>query len=183
VLVSSRGPCAKAIRLRTRAFARDAGALCVSPASRPVPKYVRMVEARMTRRTNQDRADVERVFNKYLESINAADVALASQVWLQSPEILVVTPFGRFKGWDSVRDDIYVNFAQKQLRQRNLHTSNVSIVVAGDAAWLVYDFAFTATWADGRPLTSNGWESHGYLKTVNGWRIAHLHYSVPAALQ
>ena len=137
----------------------------------------------MTRSTNQDRADVELVFNKYLESINAADVALASQVWLQSPDVLVVTPFGRFKGWDSVRDDIYVNFAQKQLRQRNLHTSNVSIVVAGDAAWLVYDFAFTATWADGRPLTSNGWESHGYLKTVNGWRIAHLHYSVPAALQ
>jgi len=126
---------------------------------------------------------VRMVFNKYLESINAADVALASQVWWSSPDVLVVTPFGRFKGWDSVRDDIYVNFAQKQLRQRNLQTSNVSIVVAGDAAWLVYDFAFTATWADGRPLTSNGWESHGYLKTVNGWRIAHLHYSVPAALQ
>jgi ketosteroid isomerase-like protein len=141
------------------------------------------MEARMTRSTNRDRADVEQVFNKYLESVNAADVALASQVWLQSPDVLVVTPFGRFKGWDSVRDDIYVNFTQKQLRQRNLHTSNVSIVVAGDAAWLVYDFAFTATWADGRPLTSNGWESHGYLKTVNGWRIAHLHYSVPAAPQ
>lgn len=138
---------------------------------------------RRTPDPSEDRADVEQVFNKYLRSLNAGDVALASQVWLQSPDVLVVTPFGRFKGWDSVRDDIYVNFAQKQLRQRNLHTSNVSIVVAGDAAWLVYDFAFTATWADGRPLTSNGWESHGYLKTVNGWRIAHLHYSVPAAPQ
>ena len=36
----------------------------------------------------QDRTDVEQVFNKYLESINAADVALASQVWLQSPDVL-----------------------------------------------------------------------------------------------
>ena len=132
----------------------------------------------MTRSANQDRADVEQVFSKYVESIDAADVALAAQVWLQSPDVLVVTPFGRFKGWDGVRDDIYVNFTQKQLRQRNLHTSNVSIVVAGDAAWLVYDFAFTATLGRWTASTSNGWESHGYLRTVDGWRIAHLHYSV-----
>ena len=76
---------------------------------------------RRTPDNSQDRADVEQVFNKYLQSINAGDVALASQVWLQSPDVLVVTPSGRFKGW----------------------------------------------------------ESHGYQRTANGWRIAHLHYSVP----
>ena len=50
----------------------------------------------------QDRTDVEQVFNKYLQSLDAADVALASNVWLQSPDVLVVTPLGRFKGWDGV---------------------------------------------------------------------------------
>ena len=128
--------------------------------------------------TSQDRADVEQVFNKYLQSINAADVALASQVWLQSPDVLVVTPSGRFKGWDSVQKDIYP-MMQKEFADRNVQASNVSIVVAGDAAWVVYDFVYTAKRADGQPFTSKGWESHGYQRTANGWRIAHLHYSVP----
>ena len=131
------------------------------------------------RAPDQDRADIEQVFNKYLQSLNKADVGLASEVWLQSPDVLVVTPAGRFKGWDSVRNDIYINSMQKQMRERHVEASNVSIVVAGDAAWLVYDFVFTATLADGRPLTTKGWESHGYRRTPDGWRIAHLHYSVP----
>jgi hypothetical protein len=93
---------------------------------------------RRTPDNSQDRADVQQVFAKYLQSIDAGDVALASQVWLQSPDVLVVTPVGRF-----------------------------------------YDFVFTAKRADGQPFTSKGWESHGYQRTANGWRIAHLHYSVP----
>ena len=52
----------------------------------------------------QDRTDVEQVFNKYLQSLDEADVALASKVWLQSPDVLVVTPLGRFKGWDGVQE-------------------------------------------------------------------------------
>jgi len=131
----------------------------------------------------QDRADLEQVFNKYLQSLNGADVALASQVWLQRPDVLVVTPFGRFQGWESVKRDIYINILQQQMREPKVQASNVSMVVAGDAAWLVYDFVFTAKWADGRPLRSKGWESHGYQRTAEGWRIAHLHYSVPAAPQ
>ena len=125
----------------------------------------------------QDRADVEQVFNKYLQSLDAADVALASKVWLQSPDVLVVTPLGRFKGWDGVQE-IYANTLEKY-PERNVQASNVSIVVAGDTAWLVYDFMFTAKLADGKPFIAKGWESHGYLRTANGWRIAHLHYSVP----
>jgi ketosteroid isomerase-like protein len=108
---------------------------------------------------------------------DGADVALASQVWLQSPDVLVVTPLGRYTGWDGVKE-IYAK-TQKDFSARNVQASNVSIFVAGDVAWLVYDFVFTAKQADGRPLTAKGWESHGYLRTANGWRIAHLHYSVP----
>ena len=52
-------------------------------------------------------------------------------------------------------------------------------LVAGNAAWVVYDWVFTAKGANGEPVTSKGWESHGYQKTDQGWRIVHLHYSVP----
>jgi ketosteroid isomerase-like protein len=125
----------------------------------------------------RDRADIERVFNKYLQSLNGADVALASEVWLQSPDVLVVTPVGRFTGWDGVKE-IFAR-TKKEFSEWNVQADHVSIVVAGDAAWLVYDYVFTARLADGRPFTAKGWESHGYLRTSRGWRIAHLHYSVP----
>ena len=132
---------------------------------------------RRTPDNSQDRADVEQAFNTYRQSLESADVALASQVWLQSPDILVVTPFGRYNGWDGVKE-IYAR-TQKDFSARHLQANNVSIVVAGDVAFLVYDFVFTAKQANGSPLTAKGWESHGYLRTANGWRIAHLHYSVP----
>ena len=135
------------------------------------------VESRMRPDLDQDRADVEQVFNKYLQSLDAADVALASKVWLQSPDVLVVTPLGRFKGWDGVQE-IYAKTLE-EYPERKVQASNVSIVVAGDTAWLVYDFIFTAKLADGRRFIAKGWESHGYLRTSNGWRIAHLHYSLP----
>jgi ketosteroid isomerase-like protein len=127
---------------------------------------------------SQDRADIERVFNKYLRSLEAADVALAAEVWLQSPDVLIVTPIGRFQGWDGVKE-IWAR-TQQEFSERKVEASNISIVVAGDAAWLVYDFTFAAKLADGKPLLIKGWESHGYQKTADGWRIAHLHYSVPA---
>ena len=129
------------------------------------------------RSDSQDRADVERTFTKYLRSLEAADVALASQVWLQSPDVLVVTPIGRFQGWDGVKE-IWAR-TQQEFSERKVQVSNLSIVVAGDAAWLVYDFVFTAKLPDGKPLLLKGWESHGYQRTADGWRIAHLHYSIP----
>jgi len=128
---------------------------------------------------NQDRADIEAVFSKYLRSLEAADVALASEVWLQSRDVLVVTPIGRFRGWDGVKE-IWAR-TQKEFSERKVQASNVSVVVSGDAAWLVFDFVFTGKKADGKPLVLRGWESHGYLRTADGWRIAHLHYSVPSA--
>ena len=79
------------------------------------------------RSDSQDRAEVERVFHKYLQSLEAADVALASQVWLQSPDVLVVTPIGRFQGWDGVKE-IWAR-TQKEFSERKVQASNVSIVV------------------------------------------------------
>jgi len=128
---------------------------------------------------DQDKKGVQQVLDKYLESVKTADVKLGSEVWLQDPDILVVTPFGRFQGWDGVRDGIYVNFLQKVFIERSLQPSHLTIRVAGDAAWAVFDWTFTGKLANGQPITSKGWESHGYQRTSQGWRIVHLHYSVP----
>ena len=130
----------------------------------------------------QEKKNVRLVFDKYIESVNRADLTLASQVWLQSPDISAVTPLARFKGWESVRDDLYVNFLQKMFTERSLRPDNVAITVSGDTAWLVFDWTFAAKLAAGQPMSSKGWESHVYQKTDRGWVIAHLHYSVPPPL-
>jgi len=127
----------------------------------------------------RDEGAVRQLFETYLKSVNTADLTLASEIWLQSPDIVVVTPFGRFQGWDSVREEVYVKFLQAGFSARELRPSNVSIHVMGDSAWLVFDWAFTGTLTNGSAISSRGWESHVYRKTDGGWRIVHLHYSVP----
>jgi ketosteroid isomerase-like protein len=127
--------------------------------------------------TDQERSQIQQLLDKYLQSVNTADVTLASSVWLQSPGIVVVTPLGRFQGWDSVQKDLYVNFLQKGFLERTLQPSNIQIHVNGNSAWAVFDWNFKAKLANGQPFTSKGWESHVYEKTDGGWRITHLHYS------
>ncbi len=126
-----------------------------------------------------DRKNVQLLFEKYIQSVKTADAALASEIWSHAADIVVVTPFGRFEGWDSVRENIYVNFLQKAFSERNLQPSNVAIRVAGDTAWSVFDWTFTGKSPDGQTITSKGWESHVYQRTRAGWTIVALHYSVP----
>ena len=127
----------------------------------------------------QDESAIRQVFDSYIKSINMADVTLASDVWLQSPDVVAITPFGRYRGWERVRDEIYVKFLQGTFSERDLRPSDVTMLVNGDSASLAFDWAFTAKLTDGQPIASKGWETHVYRKTEKGWRIVHLHYSVP----
>jgi ketosteroid isomerase-like protein len=125
----------------------------------------------------QEKKNVQQAFEKYLESVNKADTELASQVWSQSPDTSAVTPLGRTKGWESIRDGLYVNVLQKGFAERSLRPDNLAITVSGSTAWVVYDWTFTAKLADGQPYSSKGWESQVFAKTDGQWRIVHLHYS------
>jgi ketosteroid isomerase-like protein len=129
--------------------------------------------------TKDEEKNVRQVFDRYLASVKTADVALASQIWLQSPNVSAVTPLGKYKGWQSVRDDVYVNFLQKAFTDRNLQAENFAVTVSGDAAWSVYDWTFTAKLPNGQSFSSKGWETHVYQKVDGRWLIAHLHYSSP----
>jgi ketosteroid isomerase-like protein len=126
---------------------------------------------------DEARKQIQQLLDTYFKSVNAADVTLASTIWLQSPDIVVVTPLGRTEGWDSVQRDLYVDFLQKAFLERDLRPSNVRIHVNGNSAWAVFDWSFTAKLANGQPFASKGRESHVYEKTDRGWRITHLHYS------
>jgi len=127
----------------------------------------------------QEKRDVRAVFERYLESVRTADLSIASSIWLQSPDVVAVTPFGRFQGWEGVRENIYVNFLKNSLTQRNLQAQNVAIRVMGNSAWLVFDWTFAGKMANGQAINSKGSESHVYEKVGREWRISHLHYSAP----
>jgi ketosteroid isomerase-like protein len=127
----------------------------------------------------QDETAVRQQLEIYVKSVNAADETLASEIYAQSPDLVVVTPMGRFHGWENVRDQLYVKFLQGMFMKRDLRPSNVSVQVRGDSAWLAYDWEFAGTLADGQPTASKGWETQVYQRTDRGWRIVHLHYSVP----
>jgi ketosteroid isomerase-like protein len=131
----------------------------------------------------EEESRVRKVLDEYFRSINAADVALAAEVWAQRPTVEAVTPIGRFKGWDSVRNELYINFLQKLFSERRLTPSGVTVRVVGDAAWAVFDWSFAAKRADGQPFASKGWESHVYEKVDGRWVIVQLHYSAPAQPQ
>ncbi len=126
---------------------------------------------------------VREVLDTYLRSVEGADVTLASEVWAQSPAVEAVTPLGRFKGWNAVRDGLYINFLQRSFSERHLTASDVSVRVAGDAAWAVFDWAFAATLTDGQPFMSRGWESHVYHRVNDRWALVQLHYSAPVQPQ
>lgn len=126
---------------------------------------------------------VREVLDRYLSSIDAADVALAAEVWAHGPTVEAVTPIGRFKGWDSVRNGLYINFLQKLFSERRLTSSDLSVQVVGDTAWAVFDWSFAAKRADGQPFASKGWESHVYQKVNSRWVIVQMHYSAPAQPQ
>jgi ketosteroid isomerase-like protein len=126
----------------------------------------------------QEKANVRQVLDKYLQSVNGADLQIASEIWSQTPDTSVVAPFGRFEGWEKVREGVYVNFLQK-LTERRLQAENIAIHVDGETAWAAFDWNFAGKLANGQPVNSKGWESHVYRKTPRGWVIVHLHYSVP----
>jgi ketosteroid isomerase-like protein len=55
----------------------------------------------------------------------------------------------------------------------------VSIRIEGSAAWVAFDWELDGAFADGSPAKFTGWETQVHRKTADGWRIAHVHYSVP----
>ncbi|HZR25814.1 MAG TPA: nuclear transport factor 2 family protein [Vicinamibacterales bacterium] len=125
-------------------------------------------------------AAVRQTFDRYIESVNGADLTIASQIWSHTTDVIVVTPFGRFAGWDAVQKSVYVDFLKNSFTERKLQPSNVAVVVNGDTAWLTFDWTFSGKMtANGQTIASKGWESHVYRKGRDGWRIVQLHYSVP----
>jgi ketosteroid isomerase-like protein len=122
---------------------------------------------------------IRRQIAKYTAALDAADIDLASQVWLTSPEVSFIHPAGHAHGWEEVKG-IY-KFFGSSFSERNLTVHDVSVHVNGETAWAEFYWRFVAKQSkDGSTVQTDGRETQIYDRVENRWRLVHVHYSGPA---
>ena len=126
-----------------------------------------------------DAADVRAILDRYVKAVNEADENGFRELWAQPNDVSYVNPLQRLRSWDELQG-FWQSLMQTYSVRRELKPSSVTIHVDGGAAWAVFDWDFAGIQADGRPYQSRGWETQVYRNTDQGWRLAHVHYSVPA---
>jgi uncharacterized protein (TIGR02246 family) len=121
---------------------------------------------------------IKSLLEKYVKSVNAADTKLGAEVWDTSASL--IHPMGHEKGWEQIKTNFYENVMGKMFTKRELTAKDIAIHTLGDAAWLEFNWDFTATLsANSQPMTSKGRETQVLKKTDRGWRVLHVHYSIP----
>jgi ketosteroid isomerase-like protein len=115
---------------------------------------------------------------KYTAALDAADINLASQVWLTSPEVSFLHPAGHQHGWEQVKD-IYTFFGSS-FSERKLTVGDVSVHVNGGSAWAEFYWHFDAKQrSNGTTIQTDGRETQVYRRIGDRWRLVHVHYSGP----
>ncbi len=130
------------------------------------------------REVGDPRAEIEATLNRYVHAVNDGDANALRELWARLDDVSYVNPLQRLRSWDELQG-FWQGFLQSGFTQRELKPHNVAIHASGDVAWAVFDWEFKATQTDGKPYQARGWETQVYRKTDHGWRISHVHYSVP----
>src|SRR5260370_145781 len=128
--------------------------------------------------TIADVAVIRNLIEKYAKSVDAADTALAGEVWLDSPDVSFIHPLGHEHGFEQIKQNVYTRLMGEMFLERKLSVHDVSVHVYGDAAWAEFYWDFVArVRKDGSPLTTHGRETQLYQKIQGRWRLVHVHYS------
>ena len=123
-------------------------------------------------------AAIRNMIGKYAQSVDGADTALASQVWLDSPDVSFIHPLGHEHGFEQIKQNVYRHLMGDTFSERKLTPRDISVHVYGDSAWAEFYWDFEAKFRkDGSPITTHGRETQVYRKTPDGWRLVHVHYS------
>lgn len=126
--------------------------------------------------------DIEQCIDAYRRSIEKADTSLAAQVWAETPEVSLIHPRGHEHGWEAVKANFYEKVMGSLFSERRLDVRDIRVHRYPDAAVAEFYWDFTATVrADGFTRRTKGRESQVYVRTPEGWRLVHVHYSGPVA--
>jgi len=124
---------------------------------------------------------IKQLIAKYVEAVNAepVDVGLASQVWLNSPEVSLIFPLGEERGWDEVKQNFYENTMEALFSDRRLTPGDITVHSYGDSGWAELSWHFVAkSRKNGSTVESNGRETQIYRRSgPKRWALVHVHYS------
>jgi ketosteroid isomerase-like protein len=124
---------------------------------------------------------IQGLIAKYAAAVNVepVDIHLASQVWLDSPDVSFIHPGGHEHGWQEVKQNFYENTMEAFFNERKLTVRNINVHVYGDSAWAEFYWHFVAKLRrDGSTVETNGRETQIYRKMDQGrWVLVHVHYS------
>ena len=125
-----------------------------------------------------DRDRIQFLIANYAQSVDNADTGLAARIWSHSTDVSFVYPLGRERGFDQIRQNVYIGAMEGLFSDRKLQIHDVSIHVAGSSAWAEFDWEFTAnSKKDGSAVSTKGRETQVYQKEKTGWLLVHVHYS------
>ena len=122
---------------------------------------------------------IEATLDTYFQAVNRMDLELFLTIWADPGDVSVVSPVGRLQSLEDLEG--FFQGMRDTYSEIELRRSNVSIRTQGTTAWVAFDFEVDGVAADGSPVVFSGWETQVQRNTGDGWRIAHVHYSVPAA--
>jgi ketosteroid isomerase-like protein len=128
---------------------------------------------------NAQEADIKALIEKYTKSIDEADTTLGAQVWSTGTDVSLIHPMGHERGWEQVKGNFYESVMGKMFTKRELKAKDIVIHILGDAAWVEFNWEFTATMSNNQQMNTKGRESQVLRKADRGWRIVHVHYSIP----
>ena len=128
--------------------------------------------------TPTDGSVIRSLIENYAKSVDAADTALAAEVWLDSPDVSFIHPLGHEHGFEQIKQNVYLRLMGDTFSERKLTVHDISLHVYGDAAWAEFYWGFAAKFRkDGSPLTTHGRETQLYRREQGRWRLVHVHYS------
>jgi len=134
--------------------------------------------------SNKDEQEIRHRVASYATSIDRADVKLAAQIWLNSPDASFIHPLGHEHGFDEIQHDVYEHLMGDTFSERKLSPRDIKVHVHGDSAWVEFYWDFVGKFRkDGSPITTHGRETQVYWKTQSGWRLVHVHYSAMPVAQ
>jgi len=132
-----------------------------------------------------DREQIRSLIAKYTQSIDAADLDLAAEVWLDSPDVSFIHPLGHEHGFAEIKKNVYQHLMGDTFSERKLTAHDISVHVYGDSAVTEFYWDFAAKLKkDGSPIVTHGRETQMYHRENGAWRLIEVHYSgMPATIQ
>jgi ketosteroid isomerase-like protein len=145
------------------------------PAQTPTPRAT-TTKPPVTTDSTVGSATVVAAFNKLLDGIRTANVDAVTEVYWNSPRLLLFNNNGTVtKGWEQMRKNRQSSYPD--LKDVKLDVRDVSVIMLGRDGAVVSCLWTQSQTYKGTPETATGRMTLVFRRTARGWQAVHLHTS------